>query len=49
VGFVARSSSHDAFMYWKPMVKAKMIWEEPDLYLGALLFFNQYLLGYMCS
>jgi hypothetical protein len=49
VGFVARSSSHDAFMCWKPTVKAKMIWEEPDLYLGALLIFNQYLLGYLCS
>lgn len=49
VGFVARSSSHDAFMCCKAMVKAKMIWEEPDLYLGALLIFNQYLLEYMCS
>jgi hypothetical protein len=43
------SSSHDAFMCCKAMVKAKMIWAEPDLYLGALIMFNQYLLGYMCS
>jgi len=31
VGFVARSSSHDAFMCCKATVKAKMIWEEPDV------------------